>query len=161
MQICHRDLSPENMIILDNKSLVIDFGMCLRIPHSHSGMHLITPQLPCGKLVCVTSESSSLALSWCDNSNWICTTTCFTATHGSRIIEKTSVWWTCRRHLGRYVSQIIWFIFHCTEMSCSSLRLTWPIWFPQWGLSYSSCWLENDFKILLLLIGLLIAWIYQ
>lgn len=50
MQICHRDLSPENMIIFDNKSLVIDFGMCLRIPHSHSGMHLITPQLPCGKL---------------------------------------------------------------------------------------------------------------
>lgn len=51
MQICHRDLSPENVIILgDNKSLVIDFGMCLRIPYSCSGMHLITPQLPCGKL---------------------------------------------------------------------------------------------------------------
>lgn len=50
MQICHRDLSPENMIILgDNKSLMIDFGMCLRIPYSCSGMHLITAQVSSGR----------------------------------------------------------------------------------------------------------------
>ena len=52
MRICHRDLSPENMIILDDKVLVIDFGMALRIPYDPSGdRHLIIPQSPCGKLV--------------------------------------------------------------------------------------------------------------
>ena len=51
MKICHRDLSPENMIILDNNALVIDFGMCLRVPYTPSGRHLINPQTPCGKLV--------------------------------------------------------------------------------------------------------------
>lgn len=50
MQICHKDLSPENMIILDNNALVIDFGMCLRIPYTTTGRHLISPQTPCGKL---------------------------------------------------------------------------------------------------------------
>ena len=51
MRICHRDLSPENFIILENRSLVIDFGMCLRIPYSGAGMHLTRPQPRCGKLV--------------------------------------------------------------------------------------------------------------
>jgi len=50
MKICHKDLSPENMIILDNNALVIDFGMCLRIPYTTTGRHLISPQTPCGKL---------------------------------------------------------------------------------------------------------------
>jgi serine/threonine protein kinase len=44
MKICHRDLSPENLIMLENKSLIIDFGMCLRIPYSSDVRHLITPQ---------------------------------------------------------------------------------------------------------------------
>jgi hypothetical protein len=50
--LCHRDLSPENFIILDDKTLVIDFGMCLRIPYSEDGSrrHLISRQRPCGKL---------------------------------------------------------------------------------------------------------------
>ena len=53
MKICHRDLSPENMIILDDNVLVIDFGMAIRIPYGPSGTarHLIIPQTPCGKLV--------------------------------------------------------------------------------------------------------------
>ena len=50
-RICHRDLSPENFIIIDDKTLVIDFGMCLRIPYVNDEMHLITSQNPCGKLV--------------------------------------------------------------------------------------------------------------
>lgn len=64
MQICHRDLSPENMIILDNKTLVIDFGMCLRIPYTSAGRHLITPQTPCGKLVCVVLRNISVLYSF-------------------------------------------------------------------------------------------------
>lgn len=51
MGICHKDLSPENIIILQGKSLVIDFGMCLRIPRSDAGIHPITPRGACGKLV--------------------------------------------------------------------------------------------------------------
>ncbi len=49
--LCHRDLSPENFIILDETTLVIDFGMCLRIPYSEDGTrrHLISSQRPCGK----------------------------------------------------------------------------------------------------------------
>jgi len=50
MKICHRDLSPENLIIMKDKSLVIDFGMCLQIPYTAAGRHLITAQIPCGKL---------------------------------------------------------------------------------------------------------------
>lgn len=50
-KICHRDLSPENLIILDDKCLVIDFGMSLRIPYSPAGRHLIKAHIPCGKLV--------------------------------------------------------------------------------------------------------------
>ncbi|KAL7456353.1 LOW QUALITY PROTEIN: hypothetical protein ACHAWC_007877 [Mediolabrus comicus] len=74
-QLCHRDISPENFIIMDDSvTLVIDFGMCLRIPYSTmtedngeegSGTlnttasntttttttrHLIKRQMACGKL---------------------------------------------------------------------------------------------------------------
>jgi serine/threonine protein kinase len=42
MRICHRDLSPENLIILENETLIIDFGMCLRIPYLSDVKHLIT-----------------------------------------------------------------------------------------------------------------------
>ena len=60
MRMCHRDLSPENVILLDNTSLVIDFGMCLRIPYSKDGMtysehgtmmHRTRRKHPCGKAV--------------------------------------------------------------------------------------------------------------
>jgi len=61
--ICHRDLSPENVIITGESCLVIDLGMCLRIPFTsrdgNDGMvtdvlcgitrRLITPQGQCGK----------------------------------------------------------------------------------------------------------------
>mmetsp|Transcript_24824 Transcript_24824/g.44843 ORF Transcript_24824/g.44843 Transcript_24824/m.44843 type:complete len:428 (+) Transcript_24824:182-1465(+) len=56
MQICHKDLSPENFIILDNTSLVIDFGMCLRIPYSDAGVHFITPKVACGKKPYIAPE---------------------------------------------------------------------------------------------------------
>ncbi|KAL7532509.1 hypothetical protein ACHAXR_004675 [Thalassiosira sp. AJA248-18] len=56
MRICHKDLTPENVILLDNNSLLIDFGMCLRIPYSEAGMHLIKPVHPCGKLPHICPE---------------------------------------------------------------------------------------------------------
>ena len=31
--ICHRDLSPENIMIDGNESVIIDMGMCLRVPY--------------------------------------------------------------------------------------------------------------------------------
>ena len=69
MRICHRDLSPENVILLDNTSLVIDFGMCLRIPYSEDGMtysehgnvrHRIKRKNPCGKPVCYYFQFDSI-----------------------------------------------------------------------------------------------------
>mmetsp|Transcript_7836 Transcript_7836/g.11795 ORF Transcript_7836/g.11795 Transcript_7836/m.11795 type:complete len:474 (+) Transcript_7836:221-1642(+) len=60
--ICHRDLSLENILVDDDMSLVIDFGMCLRVPYSgetdrsavtdvrHGGIRrLIKPMGTCGK----------------------------------------------------------------------------------------------------------------
>ena len=32
LHICHRDLSPENLILKDGKALIIDMGMCMQIP---------------------------------------------------------------------------------------------------------------------------------
>ena len=32
MDVCHRDLSPENLIVKDGKALIIDMGMCMQIP---------------------------------------------------------------------------------------------------------------------------------
>ena len=68
--ICHRDLSPENVMLDgDRACLIIDMGMALRIPYGHSvdasqvvdisqGMQrrLITPQGACGKLPYMSPE---------------------------------------------------------------------------------------------------------
>lgn len=63
--ICHRDLSPENIMIDGSFGVIIDMGMCLRVPYIHpsdraartdiSESHgtvrcLISPQGACGKL---------------------------------------------------------------------------------------------------------------
>jgi serine/threonine protein kinase len=58
--VCHRDMSLENILVDEyKKSVVIDFGMCLRVPyHGEDGVvevtegtmrRLILPQIPCGK----------------------------------------------------------------------------------------------------------------
>jgi serine/threonine protein kinase len=58
--ICHRDLSLENILLDDNMSVIIDFGMCLRVPFSsdRGGVTdvssgnlrlLMKPLVPCGK----------------------------------------------------------------------------------------------------------------
>lgn len=61
MGVCHRDMSLENILIDEyTKSLVIDLGMCLRIPYSNDNggvgdvsggglRRLIAPLIPCGK----------------------------------------------------------------------------------------------------------------
>lgn len=67
--ICHRDLSPENVMLDDRGCLIIDMGMCLRIPYSSpDGMgavtdasqgtirRLIRPQGACGKLPYMAPE---------------------------------------------------------------------------------------------------------
>ncbi|KAL7556375.1 hypothetical protein ACA910_000010 [Epithemia clementina (nom. ined.)] len=66
--ICHRDLSPENVMMDHNQCLVIDFGMCLRVPYTDPrrggiadisrGAHklLFSPQGACGKLPYMSPE---------------------------------------------------------------------------------------------------------
>ncbi|KAL7557389.1 hypothetical protein ACA910_000018 [Epithemia clementina (nom. ined.)] len=66
--ICHRDLSPENVMIDHKQCLVIDFGMCLRVPYTDPrtggitdisrGAHklLFSPQGACGKLPYMSPE---------------------------------------------------------------------------------------------------------
>mmetsp|Transcript_1333 Transcript_1333/g.1799 ORF Transcript_1333/g.1799 Transcript_1333/m.1799 type:complete len:505 (-) Transcript_1333:40-1554(-) len=60
--ICHRDLSLENILVDDDNCLIIDFGMCLRVPYSSRHKRsevsdvtngalrrLLRPQGTCGK----------------------------------------------------------------------------------------------------------------
>jgi serine/threonine protein kinase len=62
MGVCHRDLSLENVLVDEYKtSVVIDFGMCLRVPFDDGQTggisdvsagtlrRLISPLVPCGK----------------------------------------------------------------------------------------------------------------
>lgn len=65
--ICHRDLSPENVMIDDTGCLIIDMGMCLRVPYlAENGTKtdrsrgvrrcLFKPQGACGKLPYMSPE---------------------------------------------------------------------------------------------------------
>uniref|UniRef100_A0A7S1VQJ0 Protein kinase domain-containing protein n=1 Tax=Grammatophora oceanica TaxID=210454 RepID=A0A7S1VQJ0_9STRA len=62
MGVCHRDLSLENVLVDDDRCMIIDMGMCLRIPYNdslHEGhltdvrqgsvRRLMRPQGTCGK----------------------------------------------------------------------------------------------------------------
>ena len=59
--VCHRDLSPENIMIDNDNSLIIDMGMAIQIPYTNpnttnevtdivngSEKRLIAPQGACG-----------------------------------------------------------------------------------------------------------------
>lgn len=69
--ICHRDLSPENVMIHHNRCAVIDMGMCLRMPYTDPNgaipdavtdvtrgvqRRMIKPQGTCGKLPYMSPE---------------------------------------------------------------------------------------------------------
>jgi hypothetical protein len=67
--VCHRDLSPENVMIDDKRSIIIDMGMCLRVPYTDphlmervtdvqkgSNKRLFKPQGACGKLPYMSPE---------------------------------------------------------------------------------------------------------
>jgi len=60
MGVCHRDMSLENILVDEyTRSIVIDLGMCLRVPYDNGGeigdvtsgglRRLIRPLIPCGK----------------------------------------------------------------------------------------------------------------
>jgi len=61
LQICgifHRDLSIENIMLHDDRCVIIDFGMCLKIPVGEDGIRrLIVPQGACGKVRYMTPET--------------------------------------------------------------------------------------------------------
>jgi len=67
--VCHRDLSPENIMIDNDNSLIIDMGMAIQIPYTNpnttndvtdivngSEKRLIAPQGACGKLPYMSPE---------------------------------------------------------------------------------------------------------
>jgi serine/threonine protein kinase len=65
--ICHRDLSPENIMIDNQRGLIIDMGMCLLVPYSSETgditdssrgiiRRMIKPQTQCGKLRYISPE---------------------------------------------------------------------------------------------------------
>lgn len=57
--MCHRDLSLENILVNGDNCLLMDFGMCLRVPHNDTSLgegwmpftmrRLMKPQGRCGK----------------------------------------------------------------------------------------------------------------
>jgi serine/threonine protein kinase len=60
MGVCHRDMSLENILVDEyTRSVVIDLGMCLRVPYGNGGAvgnvsggglrRLVKPLIPCGK----------------------------------------------------------------------------------------------------------------
>lgn len=54
--ICHRDLSPENVMLDEDESVIIDLGMCLRVPYENGRRCLVAPQGACGKLPYMSPE---------------------------------------------------------------------------------------------------------
>eukprot|EP00544_Gedaniella_sp_CCMP2646_P008186 CAMPEP_0202493764 /NCGR_PEP_ID=MMETSP1361-20130828/9977_1 /ASSEMBLY_ACC=CAM_ASM_000849 /TAXON_ID=210615 /ORGANISM="Staurosira complex sp., Strain CCMP2646" /LENGTH=451 /DNA_ID=CAMNT_0049124115 /DNA_START=208 /DNA_END=1563 /DNA_ORIENTATION=+ len=67
--ICHRDISPENIMMNGDGCLIIDMGMCLRIPYTDPSTNggvtditrgtqkrLLKPQGACGKLPYMSPE---------------------------------------------------------------------------------------------------------
>lgn len=68
--VCHRDMSPENLMVHEGNVYIIDLGMCLRIPalvdhtngsytdhqQQHQQRSLILPQSACGKWYYLSPE---------------------------------------------------------------------------------------------------------
>jgi len=60
MQLCHRDISLDNLMIHGNECQIIDMGLCLRIPYANVGENkkrtLLKPQGCCGKPYFIAPE---------------------------------------------------------------------------------------------------------
>jgi serine/threonine protein kinase len=54
--ICHRDLSPENVMIDEHESLIIDMGMCLRVPYPSNEGHVAVQDAPEGVVRCLVKS---------------------------------------------------------------------------------------------------------
>ena len=56
--LTHKDISLENIMVDDELTVIIDVGMCLRIPYADNGAqrHLINSQPRCGKLYYMAPE---------------------------------------------------------------------------------------------------------
>lgn len=95
--ICHRDLSPENVMIHDDGCVVIDMGMCLRMPYldEHGAVVDVTsgcrrllmlPQGTCGKLPYMAPEvyANRVAFDGEAVDVWSCGTILFCILTGNR-----------------------------------------------------------------------------
>ncbi|CAJ1954504.1 unnamed protein product [Cylindrotheca closterium] len=101
--ICHRDISPENVMIDDGQCLIIDMGMALRIPYTDPniansvtditrGTHrrLIRPQGACGKLPYMSPEvfRNRTAFDGCAVDIWTAGTILFCMATGNRSYQQ-------------------------------------------------------------------------
>lgn len=103
--ICHRDLSPENIMIDGAEGLIIDMGMCLRVPYLDpsdgssrtdiSGSNgsircLINPQGPCGKLPYMSPEvyANRQPFDGAAADVWTCGTILFCMLTGNRSYQR-------------------------------------------------------------------------
>jgi serine/threonine protein kinase len=99
--ICHRDLSPENIMIDGAEGVIIDMGMCLRVPYidpsdnssrtdislsDGAARCLIKSQGPCGKLPYMSPEiySSRQPFDGAAVDAWTCGTILFCMLTGNR-----------------------------------------------------------------------------
>merc|ERR1712113_491461 len=41
--LCHRDISLENIMVDEGNTVIIDMGMCLRIPYTQNGDNMTIP----------------------------------------------------------------------------------------------------------------------
>lgn len=59
--VCHRDMSLENLLVHQSGALIIDMGMCLRIPYRNDGVAGSTMDLP--------SSFQNLSMNGASNAN--------------------------------------------------------------------------------------------
>lgn len=86
--VCHRDLSPENVMLKspDCSGVIIDMGMCLRF----SPTSLVTPQGTCGKLPYMSPEIYTNRADWDPVlvDSWTCGTILWCMLTGNRSYQR-------------------------------------------------------------------------
>jgi hypothetical protein len=106
--ICHRDLSPENIMIDGSEGIIIDMGMCLRVPYIDPNDHqnrvdislangmprcLFKPQGPCGKLpyMCPEIYANRRPFDGAAADVWTCGTILFCMITGNRSYQRPHI----------------------------------------------------------------------